>query len=132
MGPDPSHQHRFAIRVVICCCHVTRRCEPETQTRTHPPQKGIQSLDGTCLVGGSDAAGYDSAARAVVGPEVVKLYRARWQIELFFKRLKQGLLLHWVPVKPWKRAQTYVHLCVIVWWLQEQNAQDLGEMLAGS
>ena len=58
-------------------------------------------------------------------PTVVKLYRARWQIELFFKRLKSGLLLHWVAIKVWKRAQAYVHLCLIVWALQEHNAQEL-------
>ena len=55
--------------------------------------------------------------------DVVKLYRVRWQIELLFKRLKQGLQLHLLPVKLWERAQAYVHLCLIVWSLQEQEAQ---------
>lgn len=63
--------------------------------------------------------------------DVVKLYRARWQIELFFKRLKQGLLLHLLPVKQWERAQTYVHVCLIAWALQEQNAQELRQELVG-
>ena len=62
---------------------------------------------------------------------MVKLYRARWQIELLFKRLKQGLQLHLLPVKLWERAQAYVHLCLIVWSLQEQEAQALSELLAG-
>lgn len=61
--------------------------------------------------------------------DIVKLYRARWQIELFFKRLKQGLMLHLVPVKEWERARAYVHLCVLSWLLQAQNAQELREEL---
>src|SRR5262249_41700654 len=51
-------------------------------------------------------------------------------IELFFKRLKQGLQLHLLPVKVWERAQTYVHLCLIVWSLQEQGVQELSLLLA--
>lgn len=62
---------------------------------------------------------------------VVKLYRVRWQIELFFKRLKQGLDLHLLPIKVWERAQAYVHLCLLVWALQEQEAQELSELLDG-
>jgi hypothetical protein len=61
----------------------------------------------------------------------VKLYRARWQIELLFKRLKQGLSLHLLPVKLWERAQTYVHLSLIVWSLQEHEALQLSETLRG-
>ena len=64
-------------------------------------------------------------------PEIVRLYRARWQIELVFKRLKQGLLLHVLPMKLWERAKIYVHLCLIVWSLQEQEAQVLSEQLTG-
>jgi len=64
-------------------------------------------------------------------PDVVKLYRARWQIELVFKRLKQGLQLHVLPMKLWERAKIYVHLCLIVWSLQEQEAQVLSEQLTG-
>jgi hypothetical protein len=50
---------------------------------------------------------------------------------LLFKRLKQGLQLHLVPVKLWERAQAYVHLCLIVWCLQEQEAQELSAVLSG-
>src|SRR5712691_484139 len=57
--------------------------------------------------------------------DVVKLYRVRWQIELVFKRIKQGLHLHLLPVKRWERAQTYVHSCLIVCALQQQEAQAL-------
>lgn len=61
--------------------------------------------------------------------EVIKLYRARWQIELLFKRLKQGLQVHVVPLKLWERARVYTQLCLIVWCLHEQQEQTLSEQL---
>jgi IS4 transposase len=57
------------------------------------------------------------------GADLVRLYRARWQIELFFKRLKQCLRLQQLDFKDWQRASIVVHLSLIVWWLHEQEAQ---------
>lgn len=64
------------------------------------------------------------------GKALVRLYRARWQIELFFKRLKQCLRLHQVPLKEWERVSTVVKLNLIVWWLQEEEAQWMREVLS--
>jgi len=63
------------------------------------------------------------------GKDLVRLYRARWQIELFFKRLKQCLHLHQVRLKDWQRVSCVVQLCLISWWLQEQEAHWLRELL---
>jgi Transposase DDE domain len=63
------------------------------------------------------------------GRDLVALYRARWQIELFFKRLKQCLHLHQLRHQDWERASTVVQLYLIVWWLQEQEAQWMREVL---
>jgi DDE family transposase len=63
------------------------------------------------------------------GKDLVALYRARWQIELFFKRLKQCLHLHQLRHQDWERASSVVQLYLIVWWLQEQEAQWMREVL---
>ena len=63
------------------------------------------------------------------GKDLVALYRARWQIEIFFKRLKQCLRLHQLVLKDWERASCVVQLNLIVWWLQEQEAQWMREVL---
>ena len=65
------------------------------------------------------------------GQDLVRLYRARWQIELFFKRLKQCLHLHQVRLKEWQRVSCVVQLYLISWWLQEQEAQWVRELLLG-
>jgi Transposase DDE domain len=63
------------------------------------------------------------------GRDLLRLYRARWQIELLFKRIKQCLHLHAVPVKDWHRASSLLHLHLIGWWLQEQEAAWLREVV---
>lgn len=66
------------------------------------------------------------------GQELVHLYRARWQIELFFKRLKQCLHLHQFVVKDWQRVHCVLQLVLIVWVLQEQEAQWMRERLTAA
>jgi IS4 transposase len=65
------------------------------------------------------------------GPDLVRLYRARWQIELLFKRLKQCLRVHGLRLKDWQRASHVLRLLLLVWWLQEQEAQWLQQLLSG-
>jgi hypothetical protein len=63
------------------------------------------------------------------GQDLVYLYRARWQIELLFKRIKQCLHLHCLVLKDWERVSCVLHLTLIAWWLQEQEAEFLRELL---
>jgi hypothetical protein len=63
------------------------------------------------------------------GQDLVYLYRARWQIELLFKRIKQCLHLHCLVLKDWERVSCVLHVNLIAWWLQEQEAQWLRELL---
>jgi IS4 transposase len=63
------------------------------------------------------------------GQDLIYLYRARWQIELLFKRIKQCLHLHQLVLKDWERVSCVLHLNLIVWWLQEQEAAFLRDLL---
>lgn len=54
------------------------------------------------------------------GQDLSALYRARWQIELFFKRLKQALHLHQLRLTDWARVSCVGQLHLIGWWLQEE------------
>ena len=61
--------------------------------------------------------------------EVMRLYRARWQIELVFKRIKQ--LLHLRPLRcehPARLAAT-VHAILVAWALEEQVAEEVRGLL---
>src|SRR5256886_4589610 len=63
------------------------------------------------------------------GQDLIYLYRARWQIELLFKRIKQCLRLHHFVLKDWQRVSCVLHLNLIVWCLQEQEAEYLRGLL---
>ena len=63
--------------------------------------------------------------------DLMRLYRARWQIELFFKRLKQVLSWHRIEFSDLQRATMLVQLKLLVWWLQEQEAQWMSELFRG-
>jgi len=62
-------------------------------------------------------------------PEVLRLYQARWQIELVFKRIKQ--LLRLAPLRCQKRdaVEATVRAILIAWALQEQVASEVRALL---
>ena len=61
--------------------------------------------------------------------ELLQLYRARWQIELVFKRLKQLLRVTDLRCRERAALEATVRLLVVAWALQEQIAKELRELL---
>ena len=62
-------------------------------------------------------------------PEVLRLYQARWQVELVFKRIKQ--LLRLAPLRCQKRdaVEATVRAILLAWALQEQVASEVRALL---
>lgn len=56
--------------------------------------------------------------------EVLRLYRARWQIELLFKRMKQVLRLKQLRGKTPETNEASILALLLVWALHEQDAQQ--------
>jgi len=63
-------------------------------------------------------------AESLDAAQVLELYRFRWQIEMAFKRLKQILPLHRVPVKDPDLAKTYLYANLLAALLTEDLARD--------
>lgn len=63
-------------------------------------------------------------------PHVLRLYRARWQIELVFKRIKQLLRLNTVRVKEQTLVEAVICLHLLAWVLHEQEAAWVRRYLA--
>lgn len=57
--------------------------------------------------------------------DVLRLYRARWQIELFFKRLKQLLHLSLLRCVRIQSVQASIRLLLVAWALQQDVADEL-------
>jgi IS4 transposase len=56
---------------------------------------------------------------------VLTLYRARWQIELVFKRMKQIMRLGLVRCRSVASAQATILTWLVAWALQEQQMQSI-------
>jgi Transposase DDE domain len=63
--------------------------------------------------------------------EILSLYRARWQIEIFFKRLKQLLGKHQLRAKTEKTAKATMASLLVSWVLQQEIAQEMRKILEG-
>lgn len=124
---DPKHKERFSIRLVIALAPRQQTMQARARKRERIRRKsGSKASLAPAWWAGVMLLGTTLPQQEWSAQDVVKLYRARWQIELFFKRLKQGLHLHVLPVQCWERAQAYVHLCLIVWSLQELSQELIG------
>lgn len=56
---------------------------------------------------------------------VLRLYRARWQIELVFKRMKQLLRLNQIRSQHVESATATIRALLVAWVLQEQEAREV-------
>src|SRR5215207_2661458 len=62
-------------------------------------------------------------------PEVLRLYQARWQVELVFKRIKQLLRLASLRCQKREAVEATVRAILIAWALQEQVAAEVRALL---
>jgi len=63
---------------------------------------------------------------------LLELYRARWQIEVLFKRIKQVLSLHLLPAQTPQGAQAMICALLVAWMLIEEDVQTLRRQLSES
>jgi hypothetical protein len=60
---------------------------------------------------------------------IIQLYRARWQIELFFKRMKQMMDMHVTRSKTPQGCESSLFAWLVIWALQEQEAHEARTVL---
>lgn len=61
--------------------------------------------------------------------QLLTLYRARWQIELLFKRIKQVLDVHQLRCENWGRARASLLAYLLCWALQEEELSQIRLLL---
>jgi hypothetical protein len=62
--------------------------------------------------------------------DVLRLYRARWQVELVYKRMKSMLDLNQIRSKQVASAEATVRALLVAWALQETEACAVRQVLA--
>jgi hypothetical protein len=122
---------RLAVRVVAtpmppeAAKRAQQQKERRAKSRKRTPAASTKLLAGwLLLVTTLDAQAWPAEA-------VTRLYRARWQVELVFKRLKQLLRVRPVRCKRRDMAEATVRALLIAWVLQERLAASLREALEG-
>lgn len=60
---------------------------------------------------------------------LLELYRARWQIEVLFKRIKQVLAMHLLPAQTPQSAQAMICALLVAWMLIEEEVEELRRQL---
>ena len=68
-------------------------------------------------------------AAAWADPDVLRLYRARWQVELVFKRMKQVLALNQLRSTQAASAEATIRALLVAWVLQEEEGAQLRALL---
>jgi hypothetical protein len=61
--------------------------------------------------------------------DVARLYRVRWQVEVFFKRFKQAVAVHRLRARTAALAEATVRAVLVAWLLQEGEAAFVRERL---
>lgn len=64
--------------------------------------------------------------------DVLTLYRARWQVELLFKRIKQLLRLHGLPSDAYAANEAFLAWSFVAWALLDRQVDHVGERLPAS
>jgi len=62
--------------------------------------------------------------------QLLELYRARWQIEVLIKRIKQVLALHILPAQTPQGAQAMICALLVAWMLIEDDVATLRRQLS--
>jgi hypothetical protein len=62
--------------------------------------------------------------------EILRLYRARWQVELLFKRMKQLIRLNEIRATTRAAVEATVRAVLIAWMLQETVKEEFREACA--
>lgn len=69
-------------------------------------------------------------AQAWSAEQLVELYRARWQIEVLFKRIKDVLSMHCLPAQTPESAQAMICALLLAWMLIEEDVESLPRQLS--
>ena len=120
---------RYAVRVIAAKLPPAEARAARKRKRQQAKDRGRQLTLTTLLVAGWVLLVTTLAADAWSDTEVLRLYRARWQAELVYKRMKQVLQLNQIRSTQRDQVEATVRLLLIAWALQEGEAAQVRAVL---
>lgn len=120
---------RYAVRLIAAKLPAAAAWAARTRKRQKARDHGRQITATTLLIAGWVLLITTLAAPHWTATEVLRLYRARWQIELVYKRMKQVLQLNQIRSRQRTQVEATVRLLLIAWTLQAGEAAQIRALL---
>jgi hypothetical protein len=117
--------NRYPIRIVAQALPPNKAAEARRRRKSEARKRGRTVSDQNLFVAGWVILATTLAAATWSADEVLRLDRARWQIELVFKRMKQILKLSQLRSKAQVSIEACVRALLIAWALQEQEVSHI-------
>lgn len=123
-------EQTYQVRLVACALSPEAAERARQAKRKKASKRQRQLTQETLFLAGGVLVITSLPAEPWTAPLVLTLYRARWQIELVYKRMKQVLRLNQLRgIRPEANEATILAL-LVAWALQEQEAQQARARLA--
>lgn len=116
---------RYAVRIVTGALPPEKAALARCRKRKAAQKHGRTISEDTLLAAGWVILVTNLPADTWAAEVILRLYRARWQIELVFKRMKQILRLNQLRCHHWDSIQATVLALLVAWALQEQEVTQI-------
>jgi hypothetical protein len=120
---------RYVVRLIAAKLPPAEERAARKRKRQKAKDHGRQITLATLLVAGWVLLVTTLATDAWSDTDILRLYRARWQTELVYKRMKQVLNLNQIRSTHRDQAEATVRLLLIAWALQEGEAAQVRRQL---
>jgi hypothetical protein len=124
------HGQRYRVRLIASPLPPAQRRQARQRKRKQAQKKGRRLSARTLRLAGWWLLLTTLAAAVWPPADVVRLYRARWQIELVFKRFKQLLAGAAIRARRREAVEATVRALLVAWALQEGVAAEVRGVLA--
>lgn len=120
---------KYHVRIIASALPPEKAAEARKRREQEAKKKGKQLQPDTLFLVGWMLLITNLPKRPWSYKRIIQLYRARWQIELLFKRMKQMIDMHVTRSKTPQGCESSLLAWLILWALQEQEAQEARAVL---
>jgi len=120
---------RCAVRLVASKLPPDKLAKARQRKKDDAKRRGRKLSAKTLMVAGWWLLISTLSAREWSASEIVRLYQARWQIELVFKRIKQLLRLASLRAKTPQTVEPTIRALLVAWALEEKVAAEMRALL---
>jgi len=120
---------KYHVRIIASALPPEKAAEARKKREQEAKKKGKQLQLDTLFLVGWTLLTTNLPKRPWSYKHIIQLYRARWQIELLFKRMKQMMDMHVTRSKTLQGCESSLLAWLIIWALQEQEAHEARDVL---